>query len=59
MYYVTGDTHRNFKLVAAFCDKVQSTTDDTLIILGDAGINYFCFSLIVFNHGCNTDHNGV
>lgn len=41
MFYITGDTHRNFKLTAAFCDKVQSTKDDVLIILGDAGINYF------------------
>ena len=41
MIYVTGDTHRDFKQVAAFCDKVRSTTDDILIILGDAGINYY------------------
>ena len=41
MICVTGDTHRDFKLVAAFCDKVHSTTDDILIVLGDAGINYF------------------
>jgi len=41
MIYLTGDTHRDFKLVAAFCDTVNSTKDDTLIILGDAGINYF------------------
>lgn len=41
MFYITGDTHRNFKLVAAFCDTVQSTDNDVLVILGDAGINYF------------------
>ena len=41
MFYITGDTHRDFKMVAAFCDTVESTTEDTLIILGDAGINYF------------------
>jgi len=41
MIYLTGDTHRDFKLVAAFCDTVDSTRDDVLIILGDAGINYF------------------
>ena len=41
MFYVTGDTHRNFKRVAAFCDKMNTSQDDTLIILGDAGINYF------------------
>lgn len=27
MIYLTGDTHRDFKLVAAFCDTVDSTTD--------------------------------
>jgi len=41
MIYITGDTHRNFKRTAAFCDTVESTTDDLLIILGDAGIHYF------------------
>jgi 3-oxoacid CoA-transferase subunit A len=41
MFYITGDTHRDFRLAAAFCDTVQSTKDDVLIILGDAGINYF------------------
>jgi len=41
MIYITGDTHRDFKRVGALCDTVESTKDDTLIILGDAGINYF------------------
>ena len=41
MVYITGDTHRDFRRVAAFCDTVQSTKDDILIILGDAGINYY------------------
>lgn len=41
MVYITGDTHRDFKRVVAFCDTAQSTKDDVLIILGDAGINYF------------------
>jgi 3-oxoacid CoA-transferase subunit A len=40
MLYITGDTHRDFRLVGAFCDTVQSTKDDVLVILGDAGINY-------------------
>ena len=40
MIYLTGDTHREFGRVGAFCDKFESTPDDTLIILGDAGINY-------------------
>ena len=41
MIYITGDTHRDFRRVAAFCDTVHSTKDDILVILGDAGINYF------------------
>lgn len=41
MIYLTGDTHRDFRRVAAFCDTVQSVQGDVLVILGDAGINYF------------------
>jgi len=40
MIYITGDTHRDFRRVGVFCDTVESTKDDILIILGDAGINY-------------------
>ena len=40
MIFLTGDTHGNFKRVAAFCDKIGTTKDDVLIVLGDAGINY-------------------
>jgi 3-oxoacid CoA-transferase subunit A len=41
MVYLTGDKHGCFMGVFAFCDKVQSTTDDTLILLGDVCINCF------------------
>jgi len=41
MIYITGDTHRDFRRAAALCDTVESLKDDILIILGDAGINYF------------------
>ena len=41
MIYITGDTHRDFNRVATFCDKVESAKNDILIILGDAGINYY------------------
>jgi len=40
MIYITGDTHGDFKRVIAFCDFVRSSKDDTLVILGDVGINY-------------------
>lgn len=41
MFYITGDTHRDFAHVQVFCKRFDTTKDDTLIILGDAGINYF------------------
>lgn len=40
MIYITGDTHGNFDHVEYFCKCHQTNTDDVLIILGDAGINY-------------------
>jgi 3-oxoacid CoA-transferase subunit A len=41
MIYITGDTHRDFQHIAAFCDTHNTTKNDVLIILGDAGINYY------------------
>ena len=38
--YVTADPEGNFKYIEDFCKKFNTTTDDILIILGDAGINY-------------------
>ena len=40
MYYITGDTHREFEKVYELCENNDTTVDDVLIILGDAGINY-------------------
>lgn len=40
MIYITGDTHRDFERVREFCYKYRTTREDTLIVLGDAGINY-------------------
>lgn len=40
MIYLTGDTHGDFRRVGAFCDIQNTCTDDVLIILGDAGLNY-------------------
>lgn len=39
-WYITGDKHRKFNGVKDFCSKAETTKDDILIILGDAGINY-------------------
>ena len=40
MIYLTGDTHGQMNRISLFCEKNQTTKDDILIILGDAGINY-------------------
>lgn len=39
--YITGDTHGNFNRIYDLCEKIDTTTDDTIIILGDVGINYY------------------
>ena len=40
MIYITGDTHGDFRGVSWFCGKFQTSKEDILIILGDAGINF-------------------
>lgn len=39
--YITGDTHRYFDKVYCACAELATTPDDIMIILGDAGINYY------------------
>lgn len=39
--FIRGDTHGNFDFLDDFCEKASTTTFDLLIILGDAGINYY------------------
>jgi len=41
MIYITGDTHGCFERIECFCQNNVTTTEDILIILGDAGINYY------------------
>ena len=41
MIYITGDKHGNFDGIKEFCAENETTKDDVLIILGDAGINYY------------------
>ena len=41
MIYITGDTHGSFYRVRDFCRSNNTTTDDVMVILGDAGINYW------------------
>lgn len=40
-FFLTGDTHGNFNRINYFCQKFETTKDDILCILGDAGINYY------------------
>lgn len=41
MIYITGDKHADFDEVFDFANKEKTTKKDILIVLGDAGINYF------------------
>lgn len=41
MVYITGDTHGNFCRIKSFCANRSTTIEDVMIILGDAGINYY------------------
>lgn len=41
MIYMTGDTHGSFERVARFTKKMQTDVDDILVILGDAGLNFY------------------
>ena len=45
MIYLTGDTHGRFERIGIFCDKMQTSRDDILIILGHAGINFHAGAL--------------
>lgn len=40
-FFITGDKHRNFENVKEFCREMNTRRKDVLIILGDAGFNYF------------------
>lgn len=42
MIYITGDTHGDFQRIFHFCGfHTHLTRDDIMIVLGDAGINYY------------------
>lgn len=42
MVYITGDCHGDFERITEFCEDACTTSEeDILVILGDAGINYF------------------
>ena len=41
MIYITGDKHSRFSEIFTFCYLNNTSRKDTLIILGDSGINYY------------------
>ncbi len=41
MTYITGDTHGSFERIKQFCRVMETTKADTMIVLGDAGFNYY------------------
>lgn len=40
-FFITGDKHRYFDGVKKFCRRMNTRREDVLIILGDAGLNYY------------------
>ena len=40
-FFLTGDTHGNFNRINYFCERFETSKEDILCILGDAGINYY------------------
>lgn len=42
MIILTGDTHGEMDRLLDFAEEMELTQEDALVILGDAGINYFC-----------------
>lgn len=40
-FFITGDKHRRFDKVKEFCQDMNTRRKDVLIILGDAGFNYY------------------
>lgn len=47
-YYITGDTHRDFERIVKFCEQNDTSTEDVMIILGDAG-----------HYHCESDEDGI
>lgn len=41
MIYITGDTHGKFDRIKTFCYRMNTTENDVMIVLGDAGLNFY------------------
>ena len=40
-FFLTGDTHGDFRRIDVFCKEILTDKSDIMCILGDAGINYY------------------
>ena len=41
MFYITGDPHGDFREIKVFAESERLSTEDVIIVLGDAGVNYY------------------
>ena len=41
MIYITGDTHGDMNRIVRFCERMETSKEDIMIILGDVGLNYY------------------
>ena len=41
MFYRTGDTHGDLSRIVDFCKENNLTDKDVVVVLGDAGLNYY------------------
>jgi|LGVE01.1.fsa_nt_gb 3-oxoacid CoA-transferase subunit A len=39
--YITGDTHSQIGRIREFCSRYKTTTEDIMVVLGDAAFNYY------------------
>lgn len=39
--FITGDTHGVFTRIKTFCNMIDTSTDDIMVILGDVGLNFY------------------
>lgn len=55
MIYITGDTHGDFNRYFDFTDKIKPSEKDLMIVLGDAGLNYYSGKKDIINKGFVND----
>ena len=41
MIYMTGDTHGDMNRIVRFCERMETSQEDIMVILGDVGLNYY------------------